>query len=170
MIRHAKNRSKINQKSMQKRGQKKWCQNEAKVTQKGTKMETEMDQKWPKGAEGDPTGDKKCKKKRKKACQKSCQNLMPEKDRFWTGFWFSRGPAEGGEACLASSAGRTLPSFIHNAWHRPVSADCSCGATADTFRYWPLKRTIWKQETSLYWLELAAKTFKISPTWLPKSM
>ena len=51
-------------------------------------------------------------------------------------------------------------SYLTTPWHRPVSADCSCGATADTLRYWPLKRTIWKQETSRYWWSWQPKPLK----------
>ena len=97
----------------------------AKTHQKSIKNRCKIDagKRHAKSMENDAKMKPKCepksipnsKNKRKKAYQKRCQKMMPKKDRFWTGFRFSRGPAEGGEACLASSAGKTLPSFIHNA-------------------------------------------------------
>ena len=88
------------------------------------KNEGKMEPKW------EPKSIKNWKETGKKACQKWCKIWCwkwSSKVRFWMPFWFSGATPGGKEGKPPKAALRHLASSIWNAWHRPVSADCSSG-------------------------------------------
>ena len=116
-----KKRYRIDAKSMQEKGMQKVWKMMPKCIQKGSKIY------------------EKSKKGGKKGMPKNMPKFDAENDlkkHTLAAIWIPGGwPREVRRASLRRRRLRHT-GLIWNAWHQPVSADCSCRATADTFGSW----------------------------------